>query len=339
MPRRVRSRAGSYVLAFLALLLAISAAIGSRPAADETVSVVFAGDIMVDLLPGEEIAKGNDPFADFAEILDSADLAVGNLECVVATKGKRVDKPWTFRAHPDVLKTLQKHFHAFSLANNHTGDFGRDAFLEQLDHLRKHKLGYFGGGKDSGEARTPWLVEKKGLRFAFLGYNDFQPRSFEAGPNWPGVAWGVEEQVVADIEAARTLHKADIVVPFMHWGWEEYGANRTQKKLARAMIDAGADLVVGGHPHVTQGAEIYKNRPIVYSLGNCVFDGFQSKKTRTGWFLRAEISKAGVRSWSTIPLLLDERGIPKQLRNAATPAGKAGDAAVRMEKFFPAGVQ
>jgi poly-gamma-glutamate capsule biosynthesis protein CapA/YwtB (metallophosphatase superfamily) len=309
----------------------LAASLAGRPSSppEERVSVIIAGDIMLDLLPGEDIARGKDPFADFAEWIDRADLAVGNLECVVATKGTRIDKPWTFRAHPSVLKILGKHFHAVSLANNHTGDFGHDAFVEQLEHLRRHKIGYFGGGKNTTEARTPWLVEKKGIRIAFLGYNDFQPRAFEAGPHWPGVAWAVEAQMIADLRAARDLHKADIVIPYLHWGWEDFPANRKQKKLARALIDHGADFVVGAHPHVTQGAEYYKNKLIVYSLGNCVFDGFDTDATRTGWFLRIELTKAGVQSWSTLPLWLDERGTPKRLPNVATPWGRADDPLIR----------
>lgn len=296
---------------------------------DQTVRIVFAGDISLADQPGEDIAKGKDPFADFSQLLDKADLSIGNLECVVATKGKAVEKNWTFRAHPEVLKTLGKHFHAVSLANNHTGDFGHDAFLEQLGLLKENKIGYFGGGKDNREARLPLILERKGIRIALLGYNDYQPRFFEAGPTWPGVAWAVEEQMVADIENARKAHKADIVIPFLHWGWEEYSKpNRRQKQLARALIDAGADLVVGAHPHIVQGAEIYRDKPIIYSLGNCVFGGFTSRKLRIGWFLSVDFTKSGMENWRTIPLLLDERGTPRVLPTLATPFGKKGDTVV-----------
>jgi len=300
-------------------------------AKDETVRIVFAGDIMLDCLPGEDIAKGKDPFADFAELLDGADLSIGNLECVVATSGKAVAKPWTFRARPEVLKTLGKHFHVVSLANNHTGDFGHDAFLEQLGLLQKCKIGYFGGGKDIIEARVPLVVERKGIRIALLGYNEFQPREFEAGPTWPGVAWAVEEQMIADIQNARTKLKADVVIPYLHWGWEEYAKpNRGQKKLARALLDAGADMVVGAHPHIVQGAEIYNNKPIVYSLGNCVFDGFTTKKLRIGWFLSLDVTKTGVQRWHTVPLLLDERGTPRRMPDLATPSGEKDDPKVHL---------
>ncbi len=98
-----------------------------------------------------------------------------------------------------------------------------------------------------------------GLRIALLGYNDFRPREFEAGPSWPGVAWAVDDQVLADLKAARSVHKADLVIPYLHWGWEGCPANQRQKRLARLMIENGADVVVG-HPHVTQGAEYYRGK-------------------------------------------------------------------------------
>ena len=91
---------------------------------DETVRVVFVGDIMLDCLPGKVIERGDDPFQAFAALLSDADFTVGNLECVVATRGAAVKKPYTFRAHPRCVPLLVKHFDAVSLANNHTGDFG-----------------------------------------------------------------------------------------------------------------------------------------------------------------------------------------------------------------------
>ena len=332
MGKRVRAAAAGGLALLAAVLVAM---VPGRPAgaADAAVTLTFAGDINLDGLPGEAIARGEDPFAAFAPLLEAADLAVGNLECVVATRGKKVDKPWTFRAHPRVLPVLARHFGAVSLANNHTGDYGPDAFLEQLDLLKRHRLPYFGGGKDIVEARTPLVVERKGLRIALLGYNEFMPRSFEAGPSWPGVAWSVDEQVVADLKAARTIHRADLVIPYMHWGWEEYPADDRQKALARLMIDNGADAVVGGHPHVTQGAEHYKGKPIVYSLGNFVFDGFKTDETRTGWVLRLTLSRQGVVAWDTAVCRLDERGLPRLARDVASPFGVAGSEKIGQRLF------
>lgn len=292
-----------------------------RAGADARVTLVFAGDMMLDGLPGEEIARGIDPFANVASILRAADIAIGNLECVVATGGEPVDKPYVFRAHPRVLPILRRHFHAVSLANNHTGDFGHEAFLEQLGHLDRNELTYFGGGKNCAQARRPAIVERRGIRIALLGYNDFQPRSFEAGPAWPGVAWAVDEQIAADIRAARSQYQADLVIPFMHWGWENEPANERQKTLARQMIEHGADLVVGAHPHVTQEPEYYQGKLILYSLGNFVFDGFEDQEARTGWLLRLRLDRQGVAAWDTVVVRLDNRGVPHIANDQRSPCG------------------
>jgi poly-gamma-glutamate synthesis protein (capsule biosynthesis protein) len=248
---------------------------------------------------------------------------IGNLECVVATCGEPIDKPWTFRAHPRVLPVLSRHFDAVSLANNHTGDFGQSAFCEQLDRLEQEALLYFGGGRNCAEARLPLILELKGLRIALLAYNDFYPRSFEAGPNWPGVAWSVDEQILADLEAARSMHQADLVIPYMHWGDEHDPVNGAQRTLARLMVDHGADLVVGGHPHVTQEVENYNGKLIVYSLGNFVFDGFEPGPARTGWLLRLSLDGKGVVAWDTIVAEIDEEGIPHLNRDVVGPAATA----------------
>ncbi len=293
-------------------------------AREETIDLVFAGDIMLADLPGKVIARGEDPFKEFAHLFKAADASVGNLECVVATGGQAVKKPWTFRADPEVMPVLARHFDLVCLANNHTGDFGHAAFLEQLELLEKRKLPYFGGGRSSDHARAPHLLELKGLRIALLGYNDFKPRSFEAGPGWPGVAWSVDEQVLADIKFARSHHKADLVIPVMHWGWESEGENDRQKALARLMIDAGADLVIGGHPHVTQGIEYYRGKLIVYSLGNFVFDGFEEGPERIGWLLRLRLDRTGMVAWDTVVAHMDDEGIPHLKRDAASPSGARG---------------
>jgi poly-gamma-glutamate capsule biosynthesis protein CapA/YwtB (metallophosphatase superfamily) len=304
----------------LAGLLALGAAPADGEPADE-VRLVFAGDIMLADGPGKAMARGVDPFAEFAAVLADADAAIGNLECVIATTGTPDKKPWTFRANPEVLPVLARHFDIVSLANNHTGDFGHAAFLEQLDLLDKHKLAFFGGGRNCAEARTPHLLDIRGTKIALLAYNDYQPRRFEAGPSWPGVAWSVDDQVVADVKAARTIHHADLVIPFMHWGSEHDPATDRQKQLARLLIDAGADLVVGGHPHVTQETEYYKDKLIVYSLGNFVFDGFEQGPARTGWLLRLRLNKQGLIEWNAVVAHMDAEGIPHFDQNATSPSG------------------
>jgi poly-gamma-glutamate synthesis protein (capsule biosynthesis protein) len=149
------------------------------------------------------------------------------------------------------------------------------------------------------------------LRIALLGYNEFFPRSFEADFDKPGIAWSEDEQVVMDIKQARTAYHADLVIPVMHWGWEHAAiASERQNRLARLMIDAGADAVVGGHPHVTQNVERYQGKPIIYSLGNFVFDGFTDADNNTGWLLQMNLDKTGVVSWHTVIAHIDKEGSP-----------------------------
>ena len=337
MLRGIMRKLRSFITSSLAIALLVPAGISADAVESQkdTVQLVFAGDIMLDLLPGEDVALGKDPFAGFADIFSKADLSIGNLECVVATTGEAIEKPYTFRARPEVLEIVKRHFGAVSLANNHTGDFGHEAFLEQLNLLRSNKIPYFGGGRNIGEARTPYIFESHGLRIALLGYNDFKPRQFEAGPDWPGVAWCVDEQIVADLKAARSLHHADLVIPFMHWGWEYEGSNERQQKLARLMIDNGADVVVGSHPHVTQGAEYYNGKLIVYSLGNFVFDGFTTPESNTGWVLRLKLGKSGLLEWDTAVAKIDERGTPHLDANVESPSGQQPFASIQMKKFQP----
>ena len=284
-------------------------------------SLIFVGDIMVAETPGELIARGEDPFQPFAALLSSHDVRIGNLECVVATTGTAEEKPYTFRADPRTMPVLKRHFDAVSLANNHSGDFGKAAFAEQLALMDTAGLPYFGGGRDATAAHAPWIVERNGVRIALLGYVEFKPRSFEADASRPGVAWsGEDDDVIEDIIAARRVHRADIVIPFMHWGWEdEPDPTPRLRAFARRMIDAGADMVVGGHPHVTQGAEYYRGKPIIYSLGNFLFNGFDTPATTTGWVLSARVDRTGVVDWRTHVARLDANGVPHPDPTASSP--------------------
>lgn len=299
-------------LATLGLALCLSLPVSAEgPGPDPRLTIAIVGDINLDGLPGELVERGGDPFAPFASHLAEADIRVGNLECVIGTGGEPVPgKPYTFRAHPRTLIPLKRHFDAVSLANNHSGDFGPVAFADLLGLLDRHGIRSFGGGAGLARAHRPLILERQGLRVAFLGYNEFLPRSFEADYDRPGIAWSEDQQVRYDIVQARG-QGADLVIPFMHWGWEhEIRASPRQRRLARLMIDAGADAVIGTHPHVIQDTELYRGRPILYSLGNFVFDGFRSDSANTGWLLRLDLDRRGARAWRAQVARIDAQGIP-----------------------------
>lgn len=279
---------------------------------DQPVTMLFVGDVMLDERPGDVIRKGGDPLASFAKVFQRADVRIGNLECVIATTGQAEDKPYVFRAHPRVTRWLKRYFSAVSLANNHTGDYGPQAFGEMLGHLEHRGIPYFGGGRNLREAHRPYVVDVRGKRIAVLGYNEFFPRSFEALHDRPGIAWSEDDYVVEDIKKARTEYKADIVIVYPHWGWEyEKVASPRQQKLAKLMIDAGADAVVGGHPHVTQNIEMYRGKPIFYSLGNFVFNGFDDADANTGWALELAFKADHGVSWNIHVAKLDRQGRPR----------------------------
>lgn len=304
------ARACWLVLGFLPL------ACGKAPG--EQVSLSFVGDVLLDSKAGKAMARGEDRLARVASLLD-ADFSIANLECPVATGGTAVDKVYTFRAEPSTLPAVRKYFDAVSVANNHSGDYGPGAFQETLGHLRKADLPYFGGGVDLAEAHAPLILKKRGVTIALLGYDDFHPRSFEASPERPGVAWAEEPQMVLDIARARA-GGADVVLPFLHWGWEnEPEPCAHQRKLARLLIDGGADAVIGTHPHVTQGAEMYRGKPIVYSLGNFLFDLIDQPENALGWQLRLVVDRRGVVSSSIAGVRIDDEGTPSPEPALATP--------------------
>ncbi|MXS77814.1 CapA family protein [Nitrosomonas sp. JL21] len=279
---------------------------------DQTIRMLFVGDMMLDELPGEMIREGKNPFAAFDELFEQADITVGNLECVISEQGVPEKKPFTFRAHPRVIPILKKYFSAVSLANNHSGDYGPLAFTDMLDLLEQSGVAYFGGGRDIRFAHQPYIIDIKGKKVAFLGFNEFLPRSFEALDDRAGVAWSDDDYVIYDIQRAKTEFKADMVIVYPHWGieWKQSASSR-QMKLARLMIDAGASAVVGGHPHVTQNIEWYKGKPIFYSLGNFIFNGFEKESNaRLGWALELIVTPDMQISWKIHKAKLDDNGIP-----------------------------
>src|SRR5262249_30640416 len=160
-----------------------------------------------------------------------------------------------------------------------------------------------------------------------LGYNEFRPPSFEAGPSRPGCSWSHDDQVVADIKAARS--RADLVIPFMHWGQEyRFEPNERQRSLARTMIDAGADAVIGSHPHVVEGVEVYKGGLTAYCLGDFVFDEWvdhpdkpeRHEPVRTGWLLKLTLDKAGRVAWETVVTRTGDDGFPRPLPGSVGPS-------------------
>jgi poly-gamma-glutamate capsule biosynthesis protein CapA/YwtB (metallophosphatase superfamily) len=202
------------------------------------------------------------------------DLTIGNLECAVAHSGQPAPKEFTFRADPRWLPGVRSSgVDALSLANNHTLDYGREALLETIQNLRQNGIVFFGAGLNAESAYAPVYVERRGRSIALIGASRVLPyTSWYALNSRPGIASAYDPALLLEeIRAAAAV--ADIVAVYLHWGvelarWPE----PYQRSLGAMCIDAGADIVVGSHPHVLQGVEFHNGRPIVYSLGNFLFN-------------------------------------------------------------------
>ncbi len=252
-------------------------------------AVLFVGDV----LP----LADRDYLGAARPLLQGADLAICNLECPLSThgamtplklddRGRAKRNEYLFRAPPSQAKRLSDAgFDAVTLANNHVMDYGAQALLETLDHLDHAGLQHTGAGADEEAARRPLILQAAGQTIAVLAYVSASTlpgiEHFAATQELAGTVFvhgdghgRPREQTRAllrnDLAAAR--EHADFVVVCLHWGREAGREPKPlQSSLAHWCIDCGADMVVGHHPHVLQGVELYRGRPIAYSLGNFAF--------------------------------------------------------------------
>jgi poly-gamma-glutamate capsule biosynthesis protein CapA/YwtB (metallophosphatase superfamily) len=304
------------VLVALCLLMGVIVAPAPTTAqADESISLAAVGDMMLARSIGAALVRNplDSPFAAVADILRDADIAVGNLECAIATTGIPARKAFTFRAPPQAVSALAgAGFDVLSLANNHSLDYGAAALVQTTGSLDLADIHHVGAGLNEEIAYHPQLLTVKGVRLAFLAYVDAPPEGRFNKTLWaargikPGVAWADPERIRADVSAAKL--DADVVIVLLHSGTEgSRTPNRIQRAAAHAAIDAGAALVIGSHPHVLQGVEYYGKGVIAYSLGNFVFDGFRNNDSA---ILLVTLRREGVRELKWTPVVI-RKGRPQ----------------------------
>ncbi|MBW3592855.1 MAG: CapA family protein [Actinobacteria bacterium] len=234
------------------------------------------------------------PWLSVAPVLRRADLATANLETAVSTRGAPVPKEYTFRGPPRALRAAARFagMDVMSLANNHALDYGRVAFRDTLRYAREYGVATPGGGRDLSAARRARIRTVGGLRVAFLAYSDVRPLGFDATATRSGAAPAFPELIRPDVRAAK--RGADLVVAWFHWGIERtFSPTARQRSLARVSFDAGADVVLGAHPHVLQPIRRTNTRLVAWSLGNFVFGANSPGTERTG-ILRMKLTRAGV---------------------------------------------
>ncbi len=293
-----RIRAGGLAAMAAALVAAVSLAAAASPfaasaaeppaAGPPPITITAVGDTMIgaSAKPFTDELGFAYPFEAAAALLREGELTIANLEGPLTSRGHpEVEKRFTFRVAPESAGALRRAgIDAVTLGNNHILDQGRRGLADTLAALRSAGIAAAGGGMTEAEARRPARLVRRGVRIALLSYSNTFPEEFWAKGDAPGTAYGDMVAVEADVRAARRA--ADLVIVAFHWGAElTTSPKEYQVALAHLAVDAGADLVLGTHPHTLQGIERYRGALVFYSLGNFAF-GSYSARVRDGVLAR-----------------------------------------------------
>lgn len=245
--------------------------------------IALVGDVMLGRLVNTSLKHNHPayPWGNTLSILKTADLRICNLECVLSDIGNpwsSTNKMFHFRSDEKNIHSLQMaKIHIVSLANNHVLDYDHEALKRMLNILDKQGILYAGAGKDFKEASRPAFFQIRGFKIALVAFTDNEPE-WAAQENKPGILYiptdTNDKRMQIFLKLIENLRKTvDFVIVSVHWGsnWGYYPPTE-HRSIARAMIDAGADLIFGHSCHVFRGIEVYKNRPIIYSAGDFIDD-------------------------------------------------------------------
>ncbi|OHD56159.1 MAG: hypothetical protein A2Y33_05305 [Spirochaetes bacterium GWF1_51_8] len=293
--------------AALAFVCAACTQVSGKAAPGKTV-LCFAGDVTFDYAVKKTLDAKIDPFGEVKSFVPYADLAVFNLETAITTNGAKVEKAFNFRSPSDVLELVTNAgFDIAAMANNHSMDYGWIGLKDTIAALKKYKIEFGGAGSNLAAASVPLIKEVDGIKIAFLFYGYVNPATLYAGKDKPGIAKYDKKAMLDSIAGVRT--NCDFVVVNVHWGeqYQDY-PNELQKSLGHALIDGGADLVMGHHPHVLQTVEFYGGGAIFYSIGNFVFPQWSDIRMRYTALVWAALEKKDGKvtaEYSVMPFLRD----------------------------------
>jgi poly-gamma-glutamate capsule biosynthesis protein CapA/YwtB (metallophosphatase superfamily) len=235
-------------------------------------------------------------------VLEAHDVAFANLEAPISDRGtERTGKAYRLRVDPAHARALTRSgLDVVSLANNHMMDFGDAALGDTIERLDAWGIAHAGAGADLGTARAPARLEASGTEIVVLAYCAWAPAPIHAREARPGVAPMLRDVVLEDVRAYK--REDNVVLVSLHWGIQHTDrATRGQRRLAREIIDAGADAILGHHPHRPQEVEVHRGRPIAYSLGNFVF-GYYNKLYRDNVALVLEFEGARLAAARILPV-------------------------------------
>lgn len=258
---------------------------------EKTTTISFVGDIMLDRYI-RKIAESNSYdylFRNVKDKLKESDFVIGNLEGSVTnfdsiSNSDIESERFYFTFSEEVVPALEKsNINIVSIDNNHISNFGQEGIKQTIENLNKYNVSSFGDPFN----RNVLYKKINGITFIFVSYNDF----IRPDP----------EGAIKYIKKADNL--VDHVVVYAHWGNEyDMEANNNQVELAKRFIEAGADLIIGAHPHVIQNIDLYNGKYIYYSLGNFIFDQYFNKDVSCGLVVKFEFTKDDIK-------LLEESGV------------------------------
>lgn len=285
------------------------------------IMLAFGGDIMLSRTVGQKMVKYDDftwPFQQIAKIFKTADIAMINLESPFTTDGSYFvpTGSFSFDADPRSIEGLKlAGIDIVALANNHFGNQGREGMKATFEVLDGSEMYYVGAGNNEIEARSGQTVEVSGIKFGFLAYA-YPTELYVAGVNNPGIA--NMDPIKASEDIRKLKAQVDIVIVNMHSGTEYTNTpNQKQRNFAHVAVEAGADLVIGHHPHWVQVTEIYQGKPILYSLGNLVFDQMWSRETQQGAIAKVYFKDKVLEKIEIIPVRIADYGQPQVVTSEA----------------------
>jgi poly-gamma-glutamate capsule biosynthesis protein CapA/YwtB (metallophosphatase superfamily) len=292
-----------------------------QPAPDPVrTRLILGGDVMLSRHVARVAREKRDPafpLRDLAPLLQAADIAFVNLESPFSDRGAVVEHGMIFKAEPEMIAALElAGVDVVSTANNHARDQGSHGVEFTLDWLERHKIAVAGTGSSAEAAHAGAIVERHGIKFGFLAYTYDQSNGNHTDTD--------DRVAIMDVarmreDVSRLAARADAIIVSMHAGAEYSPKSNTQQvAFARAAIDAGASVVVGHHPHVTQPWERYGQGVIYYSLGNLVFDQFQRLETQRGALADIEFEGPRLARASLLPVDIIAT-VPRLASSGPTP--------------------
>jgi poly-gamma-glutamate capsule biosynthesis protein CapA/YwtB (metallophosphatase superfamily) len=278
------------------------------------------GDIMLGRNVGKRLQSSiggyKYAFESISELMKKGDIVFANLESPMTsnTHGLSKEKKIVLKSSPEAIDAINSAgFNLLSLSNNHMLDYYDTGLFDTMKLLDENGIAHSGAGKNMEEARKPAVIERNGLRIGLLSYSDMAQYiysgspsiSFAAGEDKAGVAPREYDAIKEDI--ARIRSNVDILAVSLHWGVEEsFTVTPAQIDFAHKLLDDGADIILGHHPHQFQGMEIYKGKPIFYSMGNFMFDQ-NDPENMEAFILDMEYTGKVLSSLSAIPVRIIEK--------------------------------